>query len=76
MLRFRSPGMNLRTEAEEDPGAGDLIHRQRGAGKGCRFPQSGMIELSLAFISTRGSSEIPHKQGLCLLLPVFLCKVS
>lgn len=72
---FTSPAFCLRAEAQKDHGHADLIHKPWGAGRAWRT-LSGIREVSLRFISTGGSSEVPNKQSLQLLLPVSLYKVS
>ena len=74
--RFRSPAFCLRAEAQKDQGHADLIHEPQGARRAWKTPLSGMREVSLQFISTRGSLEVPNKQSLQLLLPVSLYKAS
>lgn len=73
---FRSPAFCLRAEAQKDHGHVDLTHEPWGAGRAWRTPLSGTREVSMEFIGTRGSSEVPNKQSLHLLLPVSLYKAS
>lgn len=65
--RFKSPAFCLRAEGQKDHGHADLIHEPRGAASAWGTLLSGMREVPLQFINTRGSSEVPNKQSLQLL---------